>query len=61
MIMVGNSRGNGQNLAQHLLSPDNERVSVHTVDGFMSDDLPARSKRPKRSAKARAVRNTYSR
>jgi len=39
MIMVGNSRGNGQNLAQHLLSPDNERVSVHAVDGFMSDDL----------------------
>ena len=39
MIMVGNSRGNGQNLAQHLLSPDNERVNVHAVDGFMSDDL----------------------
>ena len=39
MIMVGNSRGNGQNLARHLLSPDNERVSVHAVDGFMSDDL----------------------
>ena len=39
MIMVGNSRGNGQNLARHLLSPDNERVNVHVVDGFMSDDL----------------------
>lgn len=39
MILVGNSRGNGQNLARHLLSPDNERVSVHAVDGFMSDDL----------------------
>lgn len=39
MIMVGNSRANGQNLARHLLSPDNERVSVHAVDGFMSDDL----------------------
>ncbi len=39
MIMVGNSRGNGQNLARHLLSPDNERVSVHAVDSFMSDDL----------------------
>lgn len=39
MIMVGNSRGNGQNLARHLLSPDNERVSVHAVDGFMSDNL----------------------
>lgn len=39
MIMVGNSRGNGQNLAKHLLSPENERVSVHAVDGFMSGDL----------------------
>ena len=39
MIMVGNSRGSGQNLARHLLSPDNERVNVHVVDGFMSDDL----------------------
>lgn len=39
MIMVGNSRGNGQNLARHLLSPENERVNVHAVDGFMSDDL----------------------
>jgi len=39
MIMVGNSRGNGQNLARHLHSPDNERVSVHAVDGFISDDL----------------------
>lgn len=39
MIMVGNSRGNGQNLAAHLLSPENERVNVHSVDGFMSDDL----------------------
>jgi len=39
MIMVGNSRGNGQNLAKHLLSPENEHVTVHAVDGFMSDDL----------------------
>jgi len=39
MIMIGNSRGNGQNLARHLLSPENERVSVHAVDGFMSGDL----------------------
>lgn len=39
MIMVGNSRGNGQNLASHLLSAENERVDVHSVDGFMSEDL----------------------
>ena len=38
MIMVGNSRGNGQNLASHLLSAKNELVSVHAVDGFMSDN-----------------------
>ena len=39
MIMVGNSRGNGQNLASHLMSAENERVDIHSVDGFMSEDL----------------------
>lgn len=39
MILVGNSRGNGQNLAHHLMSPENERVDVHSIDGFASDDL----------------------
>ena len=39
MIMDGNSRGNGQNLAKNLLSAENERVNVHSVDGLMSDDL----------------------
>lgn len=39
MILVGNSRANGQNLAQHLMSPENEQVELHSVDGFASDDL----------------------
>lgn len=39
MILVGNSRANGQNLAHHLMSAENERVVVHEVSGFMSDDL----------------------
>lgn len=39
MILVGNSRAGGQNLAHHLMSAENERVSVHDVSGFASNDL----------------------
>lgn len=39
MILVGNSRAGGQNLAQHLMSAENERVTLHSIDGFASDDL----------------------
>lgn len=39
MILVGNSRAGGQNLAHHLMSPENETVSVHDIDGFAADDL----------------------
>lgn len=39
MILVGNSRAGGQNLAHHLMSPENELVTVHSVDGFAADDL----------------------
>ncbi|GAB5489665.1 MAG: hypothetical protein Pars2KO_32350 [Parasphingorhabdus sp.] len=39
MIFVGNSRGNGQNLAQHLMSSENEHVTLHEISGFASDDL----------------------
>ncbi|CAM3739811.1 relaxase/mobilization nuclease domain-containing protein [Litorimonas haliclonae] len=39
MIMIGHSRGNGQNLARHLLSSENEHVTVHDVSGFACDDL----------------------
>lgn len=39
MIMVGNSRANGQELARHLLSPENEHVTIHAIDGFVANDL----------------------
>lgn len=41
MILVGNSRGSAQGLAQHLLNThENEKVEVHEVSGFVSDTLP---------------------
>ena len=39
MILVGNQRGNAKNLALHLLKQDNERVEVHDMRGFCSDNL----------------------
>lgn len=39
MIFVGNIRGNGQNLARHLMSSENEHVTVHEVSGFVGNDL----------------------
>jgi Ti-type conjugative transfer relaxase TraA len=40
MILEGNERGYGAELAQHLLNArDNEHVTVHSIDGFASDDL----------------------
>jgi len=39
MIFVGNERGNGQNLARHLMSSENEHVSLHEISGFASNDL----------------------
>jgi len=39
MIFVGNLRGNGQNLAQHLMSSENEHVTLHEISGFASEDL----------------------
>lgn len=39
MIFVGNTRGNGQNLARHLMSGENEHVTVHEISGFASDNL----------------------
>jgi MobA/VirD2-like, nuclease domain len=39
MILVGNARGNGQELAAHLMSPENEHVTVHEISGFAGDDL----------------------
>ncbi|WPZ34535.1 relaxase [Thalassobaculum sp. OXR-137] len=39
MILVGSQRGNGRNLAQHLLKQENERVEVHELRGFVANDL----------------------
>jgi len=40
MILEGNERGNGAELAQHLMNArDNEHVTVHTINGFVADDL----------------------
>ncbi|NHK27926.1 relaxase/mobilization nuclease domain-containing protein [Parvularcula flava] len=40
MILVGNQRGGAQDLARHLMSPENEHVHVHEISGFASDTLP---------------------
>ncbi|MBY5361951.1 relaxase/mobilization nuclease domain-containing protein [Rhizobium leguminosarum] len=40
MILEGNERGFGGELAQHLLnSRDNDHVTVHAVEGFIASDL----------------------
>lgn len=40
MILEGNTRGYGAELARHLLNPrENDHVTVHLVDGFVADDL----------------------
>ena len=40
MILEGNERGFGAELARHLLNPrDNDHVTVHAVEGFVASDL----------------------
>ena len=39
MILVGNQRGGGCDLAQHLMKTENERVEVAQLRGFVADDL----------------------
>lgn len=39
MILIGNQRGGAKDLATHLLKPENERVDVHEIRGFVADDL----------------------
>ncbi|MDA5556026.1 AAA family ATPase [Shimia sp. MMG029] len=40
MILKGNERGYGSELARHLLNPrDNDHVTVHGLRGFVADDL----------------------
>lgn len=41
MILEGNERGYGHNLAQHLQNlRDNDHVRIHAIDGFIASDLP---------------------
>ncbi|GAB5449348.1 MAG: hypothetical protein Gyms2KO_42210 [Gymnodinialimonas sp.] len=40
MILEGNERAFGAELARHLMNPrDNDHVTVHGIDGFVADDL----------------------
>ena len=39
MILVGNQRDGGKDLATHLMKEENERVTVHEVRGFVASDL----------------------
>ena len=39
MILIGNQRSGARDLARHLLKDENERVTVHDMRGFASDDL----------------------
>ncbi len=40
MILEGNERAYGAELARHLLNPrDNDHVTVHAVEGFLAQDL----------------------
>ncbi len=39
MILHGNQRGGGKDLALHLMKDENERVQVHELRGFVADNL----------------------
>lgn len=39
MLLVGNSRGGTKNLANHLMSHENDHVTLHELRGFASDNL----------------------
>lgn len=39
MLLDGNCRGGGNELAVHLMKPENERVEIIEMRGFMSDNL----------------------
>ena len=39
MILHGNQRGNGKDLAIHLMTPENEVVEIHSMRGFVSNTL----------------------
>ena len=39
MILVGNQRGGAKDLALHLLKEENDKIEVHELRGFSSDNL----------------------
>ncbi len=39
MILVGNQRGSGRDLALHLMKEENDHVMIHEVRGFSAPDL----------------------
>jgi hypothetical protein len=39
MILIGNQRGGGRDLALHLLKEENDHVRVHQLRGFIANDL----------------------
>lgn len=39
MILKGNQRGGARNLAIHLTKPENDRVEIHELRGFVAHDL----------------------
>lgn len=39
MLLDGNSRGGGNDLAIHLMKPENERVEIIEMRGFLADNL----------------------
>lgn len=39
MILVGNQRGGAKDLALHLMKEENDRVELHELRGFMSENL----------------------
>lgn len=58
MILKGNERGNGKQLALHLLNEhDNEHVEVHEVRGFVSEDVTGAFKESYAISKGTKCRN----
>ena len=61
MILVGNGRAGGQELAHHLMSAENERVILHSLEGFACDDLHGAFKETEAQARGtRAKKYLYS-
>jgi len=58
MILHGNERGFGAELAQHLMNArDNEHVTLHAIDGFISGDLLGAFAESEALSKATQCRN----